>query len=115
MGLVVGTGGTPAYMPPGGLSASPYGTLFGRPVIAVEYCATLGTLGDIMLVDLNEYLMIDKGGMESASSIHVRFIYDETTFRFVYRVDGQPIWNSALTPFKGTNTQSPYVVLAARA
>ncbi|WP_349745381.1 phage major capsid protein, partial [Roseateles cavernae] len=26
-------GGMPSYLPPGGLSASPYGTLLGRPVV----------------------------------------------------------------------------------
>ena len=115
MGLVVGTGGTPAYLPPGGLSGSPYGTLFGRPVIAVEYCSALGTVGDIILADFSQYLMIEKGGLQTAVSIHVQFKYDETVFRFVLRNDGQPLWNAALTPFKGTNTLSPFVVLAARA
>jgi len=116
MSLAVGTGGVPVYMPANGLSQSPYDTLFGRPVIPVEYAATLGTKGDIMLVDLNQYLMIDKGGIQAASSIHVKFVYDETAFRFVYRVDGEPMWSAPLTPYKGAaNTQSPYVVLATRA
>jgi hypothetical protein len=48
-------------------------------------------------------------------SVHVAFLTDESIFRFIYRVDGQPIWNAALTPFKGSNTLSPFVVLAARA
>jgi len=115
MSLAVGTGGVPVYLPAGGLSVSPYGSLFGRPVIPVEYCQTLGTTGDIILADFSQYLMIDKGGLQSASSIHVRFVYDETAFRFVYRVDGQPAWNAALTPYKGTNKLSPFVVLASRA
>ncbi|MBW2605924.1 MAG: phage major capsid protein, partial [Deltaproteobacteria bacterium] len=38
----VGTGGVPVYLPAGGLSASPYSSLYGRPVIPVEYAATLG-------------------------------------------------------------------------
>ena len=84
-------------------------------MIPVEYCQTLGTTGDIILADFSQYLMIDKGGLQSASSIHVRFVYDETAFRFVYRVDGQPAWNAALTPYKGTNKLSPFVVLASRA
>jgi len=115
MGITVGTGGSPAFMPPGGLSQSPYATLMGRPIIPIEQCQTLGTTGDIILCDLNEYLMINKGGIQSDTSIHVRFVYDESVFRFVLRTDGQPIWNSALTPFKGTSTVSPYVVLATRA
>ncbi len=101
-------------MPPGGLSGNPYGTLYGRPVITSEHCRTLGTVGDIALCAWSEYLAIEKGGVQTASSIHVRFIYDESVFRFVYRVDGQPAWNSALTPYQGTNTQGPFVVLATR-
>lgn len=114
MSLAVGTGGSPVYMPAGGASSSPYATLFGRPVIPVEYCAALGTVGDICLFDMSQYLMIDKGGVETASSIHVRFIYDETVWRFVYRADGQPIWNAALTPKSGAATQSPFIVLESR-
>ena len=115
MTLNVGTGGVPVYMPASGISGSPYGTLFGRPVIPIEQAATLGDAGDIILADMSQYAMIDRGGMEGMSSIHVRFIYDESVFRFIYRCDGQPMWNSALTPFKGSNTQSPFVSLAARA
>ena len=115
MSLGVGTGGVPVYMPANGLSDKPYGQLMGRPVVPVEYCATLGTVGDIILADFSQYLLIDKGGIQAASSIHYLFVYDKTAFRFVYRVDGQPAWNAALTPFKGTNTLSPFVALAARA
>lgn len=115
MSVPVGTGGIPVYLPPGGLSATPYGTLMGRPVIPTEYQPTLGTVGDICLVDLSQYLMIDKGGMKSDSSIHVRFANNEKTYRFIYRVDGQPMWNAPLTPAKGNNTLSPFVALATRA
>jgi len=114
MSLAVGAGGVPVYMPAGGINGAPYSTLMGRPVIATEYNSTLGTEGDIILVDPSQYLMIDKGGIQSASSIHVRFVNDETVFRFVYRVDGQPTWNAPLTPAQGTVTQSPYVTLATR-
>jgi HK97 family phage major capsid protein len=114
MGLQVGVGGNAVYMPPGGLSAAPYGTLFGRPVIPIEQTSTIGTVGDIVLADLSQYRWIDKGAIKSASSIHVRFLYDEMTFRFTYRCDGQPSWQSALTPANGTNTLSPFVALATR-
>lgn len=110
--LKIGT--TPVYVPAGGLSEKPYGTLFGRPVIPLEQCSALGEVGDIIIADLNQYLLIDKGGINAQSSIHVRFLYDENVFRFIYRVDGQPIWNKPLTPYKGTATQSPFVALAKR-
>ena len=115
LSLAVGNGGVPVYMPAGGLSGQPYSTLFGRPVLPIWQCPTLGTVGDIILADLSQYIMIDKGGMQAASSIHVKFVYDETAFRFVYRCDGQPWWNSPLTPYKGAATQSPFVAVATRA
>jgi HK97 family phage major capsid protein len=114
MAMGVGTGGVALYQPPGGLSQTPYATLMGRPVIATEYQVILGTTGDIALFDLSEYQMIEKGGIQTASSIHVAFLTDETLFRFVYRVDGQPKWNATLTPNSGGPTQSPFVVLATR-
>lgn len=114
MGLSFGVGGQLVYMPPGGLSASPYGTLYGRPVIETEYNQTLGTLGDILLVSPSQYQAIDKGGVQTASSIHVAFTTGEQVFRFTYRFDGQPKWISALTPKNGTKTVSPFVALAAR-
>ncbi len=114
LSLAVGMGGVPVYMPAGGLSGSPYDTLYGRPVIPIEQASTFGQVGDIVLADLNQYLMIDKGGIQQATSIHVAFTTDETAFRFVYRVDGQPGWNAPLTPAQGANTLSPFVTLAAR-
>lgn len=114
MALAIGDSGVPVYMPANGLAGKPYSTLFGRPVIPIEQCSGLGTLGDIILADFSQYLLIDKGGINAASSIHVRFLYDESVFRFIYRVDGQPIWNKPLTSYKGSSSLSPFVALADR-
>ena len=114
MSLAVGTGGVPVYLPAGGASAQPYGTLFGRPVVPIEQCPTVGDTGDIMLCDFSKYKAIDKGGIKSDVSMHVRYIYDEQTFRYVYRFDGQPVLGSAITPFKGSNTLSHFIKLDAR-
>lgn len=116
MKLDVGTGGAPVYLPANGLADAPFGRLFGLPMLHAEQSSALGDVGDIMLVDLKEYLVIEKGGIKTASSIHVRFDYDETAFRFVLRIDGQPIWNVPITPYKGAagSLKSPYVTLAAR-
>ena len=111
---VVGTGGVPMFIPAGGLSQSPFGTLLGRPIIPIEQCSTLGTEGDIIFADFSQYKLIEKGGIQTASSIHVRFVNDETMFRFVMRVDGQSMWASSLTPAQGTNTVTPFVTLATR-
>jgi HK97 family phage major capsid protein len=114
MSLAVGTGGIPIYMPAGGLSGLPYGTLFGRPVLPIEHAATLGTQGDIIFADLNGYILAQKNGVKADTSIHVRFAYDETAFRFVLRIDGQPVRSTPLTPAKGSNTLSHFVALATR-
>ncbi len=108
----IGTSGTAPrfvnYGPDGVL------TIKGRPVIPVEYAETVGTVGDISLVDMSKYRLIRKGGVEQASSMHVYFAAGEQAFRAFYRVDGQAVPRAALTPFKGSNTLSPFVVLATR-
>ena len=55
-----------------------------------------------------------KGGVQQASSMHVYFAQGEQAFRAFYRVDGQAAPRAAMTPFKGSSTLSPFVVLATR-
>jgi HK97 family phage major capsid protein len=111
---VAGVGGMPVYIPPGGVQNAPNSLLFGRPVIATEYSSVLGAPGDIALVDLSQYTIVDKGGVQMATSMHIAFDTDEMRFRITYRVDGKPMWHNSITPFKGSNTRSPFVVLAQR-
>ena len=106
----------PAYLPPGGLSAAPYGTLLGRPVIAVETCETVGTKGDIILANLSSYLTVQKvGGMRADVSMHVYFEQAMQAFRFIMRIGGQSWWKAAITRQKGSNTLSNIVTLDTRA
>ena len=115
MDFPVGTGGVPVFLPPGGASAAPYSTLFGLPVIPTDHCEALGDKGDVYLNDMSEYILINKGGMKSEMSIHVRFLYGEQTFRFTYRANGMPKRNTALTIKNSSSTRSPFVTLDARA
>lgn len=111
----VGTGGVPVY--PGiihNLKDDFPLTIFGRPVIPVEYASQLGGVGDIVLADFSQYVLAHKDQVQQAMSIHVRFTNDETAFRLIYRADGQSIWQDQLTRFKGTTKVSPFVTLAAR-
>ncbi len=116
MTIATGTySGQLVYMPPTGLSDSPYATLNGRPLIPIPQCPTLGTKGDFIVADFSQMHAIRKStGIKQDMSIHVRFDYDETVFKFSMRLDVQPAWPTALTPFKGTNTQSPFVCLETR-
>lgn len=116
MSLTVGTGGVAVYMPAGGLSVDGYDRLYGKPVIPIEQCSTLGDVGDLIAADMSRYMLIEKGGLEMASSMHVRFIYAEETLRFMMAVNGRPVWRgqTSLTPYKGADTISPFVTLQAR-
>lgn len=105
-------GDMPVWQPD--FTASPNGTILGRPIVAHEHGAAVGNVGDIDLVDFGQYRLIDKGGINQAVSMHVRFYYDEMAFRFTYRVDGQPLHRNALTPKSGGDTLSAFVGLAAR-
>ncbi len=111
---VIGTGGVPLFVPAGGLSDAPFGTLLGRPIQPIEQAETVGTVGDITFADLSQYLMIEKGGIARASSIHVQFLTDETAFRWVLRTNGRPKREAALTPFKGAASLSAFITLATR-
>lgn len=110
----VGTGGAPIFIPGGNVAGAPFGTLLGRPITPIEQASALGDSGDIVFADLSRYLLADKGSIKSAVSMHVKFLTDEMAYRWTLRIDGTPIPNSATTPFKGTQTLSPFVKLAAR-
>lgn len=88
--------------------------ILGRKAYASEVCQALGDAGDVIFTDPKSYIVVDKGGPKSAVSVHVRFLQDEQVLKFSYRVDGQPIRRSALTPFKGSATLSTTVVIQAR-
>jgi HK97 family phage major capsid protein len=113
--LLPGTNPVPAYLPPGGLSASAYGTLKGRPVVPIEACSAIGDLGDIIFVDLSQYWALTKsGGVQTDTSIHLYFDQALTAFRFIFRVNGQPAWSSTIARQNGGNTLSWAVTLDPR-
>lgn len=110
-----GTSAVPAYLPPGGLSNAPYGTLKGRPVVPLEACSAVGDQGDIILVDLNQYWILRKAaGMRTDTSMHLYFDQALTAFRFIFRINGQPMWSSTIARQNGSNTLSWAITLDAR-
>lgn len=114
MALNIGTGGAPVFLPSGGASSSQYSTLLNRPIIPIEQCSPLGKKGDIILADPTQYIGIDKKAPTADVSIHVRFLYDEQVFRFIYKFNGAPYRNKPIMPYKGANSLSPFVTLADR-
>jgi HK97 family phage major capsid protein len=88
-------------------------TLYNRPAIVMEQCQGAGTEGDLIAFATQGYACITKGGIESFMSMHLRFDYDETAFKWRFRFDGQPYDISPLTPYKGSNTVSSIVTLSS--
>ena len=116
MTYAIGTAGELArmFVPPG--IGGTNGSMEGIPVVFIEQAESLGTAGDLWLCDFSQYLCVDYGNINEASSIHFKFDYDQTTLRFVYSFDGQPRLTAPITPFKGTSsTVSPFVNIAVRA
>ena len=89
-------------------------TLAGIPAFPSEYCQALGSVGDLILVDFGRYVVAvrERGLMDV--SMHIRFLHDESLFRFTIRANGQPVDSRPVTPLNGTATTSPIVALAAR-
>ncbi len=106
-------GSTAVLFPYAGYTADGVRTLYGKPVVETEFNAALNTTGDIVLADMSQYLLWEKGNVEYATSMHVEFLTDQEVARFIYRADGQSAFASALTPYKGTATTSPFVVLGS--
>ena len=115
LNLVRGSGVAVEFLyQPAGKNGNRYGMMLNMPVIPVEYMATLGTQGDILLADMSQYCLATKGETKVGTSIHVAFLTGEQAFRWQVRHDGQPFWKKPLTPKNGSNTLSPFVALAVR-
>lgn len=90
------------------------GTLMGLPIVFTEFCAAVGTVGDLVLCNNTQYIETIRQDVATEESIHVRFLANERAMRFTARRGGAPWWRSVLTPKNG-DTLSPYVRLATRA
>jgi len=94
--------------------------LAGFPFEVTEKCPAFGSKGDIILADFGagHYLIGDRS-IEIKGSRHVKdsndygFLTDETFWRIVLRIDGQPLLSAPITPYRGAQTVSPFVALEA--
>lgn len=88
--------------------------LLGRPIFYTEYASKLGDQGDLILGNWSQMLEGLYQPLQSAESVHVRFLNHERTFKFWLRNAAAPWWRTPLTPNKSSDTLSPFVVLDAR-
>ncbi len=116
--MVMTLGDQPIWTPPNsGFKEAPGGLLLGKPVRFSEHCETVGDKGDIHFVNLRNgyYSIVNEGGVQFASSIHLYFDYGLQAFRWTFRMNGQPFLSAAISPAKGGSTRSHFVTLDARA
>lgn len=113
---VLTIGDQPVYTPPNaGIKEAPGGMLLGYPIRFSEHAQTLGTKGDLSLVNpAGYYAAIKRGGVKFASSIHLYFDYNATAFRWTFRLGGQPYLSAPVGAAKGANSKSHFVNLETR-
>lgn len=87
------------------------GTLLGFPVFINERSPVLGAQGDLILADLQYYLIKDGSGIFISASEHVQFLNNKTVIKAFFNVDGQPWLSTPLLLEDGVSTVSPFVVL----
>lgn len=115
--LTLGTGTAVEllYKQPGTMAnPGPNGKILGMEVLVVEQTAPLSSQGDVLLADLDCYVIGERSGLQMASSIHVQFLTGEQAFRWTMRNDGQPLWDKPLTLNNSAQKVSPFVALGAR-
>lgn len=103
---VEGVAGGPA-------TVAPVMSIFGMPIKTTEKLPTLGTPGDLMLIDPKQYFSATRADVEIAASEHYKFLNNQITYRFIFRGDGEPWPSTFFTLQDGTTTISPFVRLGS--
>ena len=88
-----------------------FGKLAGYDVYVSEKLPALGTTGCVMLVDPSKYLVGERQDLQIDVSPHVYFTSNQLVWRVIYRGDGQPWLNNAITLADGTYTVTPFTIL----
>jgi HK97 family phage major capsid protein len=102
------------FYTPDGAANAPSMMLLGRPVHFTEKLPTLNASGDFMFVDLSQYIIGERGGLEIAISNDYKFRNNQTCFRFIHRVAGMPWLNNYVTLADTSTTNSCFVYLQAQ-
>lgn len=87
-------------------------SLLGIPVLFHDRSVALGTAGDLVLADLNYYLIKDGSGPFVQASEHFYFTSNKTVIKVFWNVDGQPWLAEPIPQGSTSNTVSPFIVLA---
>lgn len=105
------------FMPAGGLQDTPLARLRGMAAMESEYIPQLGDANDISLIDFSGIKVVERQGIQYATSIHIYFDTAEQAFRWTLRWNAMPKLSAPLTRNKGSSAYnlSHFVTLAERA
>lgn len=95
---------------PAGGQKMPRASFFGLPLYFTEKLPTLGTKGDVMLVDWSQYVIGNRLDYQIDVSKDYLFRTNQLAWRVIARCDGRPWLNSTITDADGW-VNSPFVVL----
>lgn len=109
IGMVDGAGRL-IYLP-GNVTQGIPATLLGIPIRWTGKSPVKGQEGDLCLCNCRYYLMKPGSGPFVALSEHVKFKTNQTVFRIVASMDGQPWVKEPLKLQDGNTTVSPFVIL----
>jgi len=88
-------------------------TLLGKELLFTEKLPVLGDKGDVLLVDLEKYVIGMRQEVVFEKSNAPGWTEDMLDYRTILRCDGQGMWQSAVTPKNG-DSLSWCITLAAR-
>lgn len=111
LSMAIGTGGSAVYF--SNFQEKAPMSLMGLPVVYSEKNPAAGDKGDIILANLKHYAVGMRKYMRFDKSQAPGWTEDETSFRMIVRINGQPTFSEAITPTNGTNSLSPLVTLNA--
>lgn len=88
------------------------GVLLGYPIRFQENAPILGSDGDLVLADLQYYIIKDGAGIFISASEHPLFKQNKTIIKAFWNVDGKP-WVTAPFTLKNGYQVSPFIKLGA--
>ena len=86
--------------------------LYGKPLIVSERVPSLGSTGDLTLVDLTQYAIGLREDIYLAVTDAYQFTQDVITIKVLMRLDGQSLWDKAITPTNSSDSLNWCVALA---
>ena len=93
------------------LAAKVPGRLFGLPLLVSDFCPALGSEADVVLGNFSLYGLAMRNQVSFEATNAARWLYDEWSYRSIWRIAGNAMLHNPIQPANGTGTVSAFVVL----